>query len=226
MAFHPYDRELLRARLRVYFIFGTSDTAYDPAWLLEEAIHGDITAFQFREKGSGALSGSALKSLAFKLREIARDHHILFFIDDDPELALAVEADGVHIGQEDAPYADVRRLVGPEMIIGVSTTTLDEALRAQEAGADYIGVGPIYPTQTKPGKPAVGVDHIRMLRQEGVSIPIVAIGGVTAERAPEIIKQGADGVAFITAVSRSQHPRQSAYAIVQAVQGSSANDTV
>lgn len=210
------DRQHLRERLCVYFIFGTPDTAHDPVWLLEEAIRGGITAFQLREKGTGALTGSALKELALKLREIARAHRILYFIDDDPELALAVGADGVHIGQEDTPYEDVRRLVGPEMIIGVSTTTLDQAVQAEKAGADYIGVGPIYPTQTKPGKPPVGTEHIRRLRREGIRLPIVAIGGVTAERTPGIIESGADGVAFITAVSRSPDPRRAAYALVQA----------
>lgn len=210
-----------REALRSYFIFGTPDTKYDPVWLLEQAIEGGITAFQFREKGPGALTGAEKVTLARRLREVARRSGILFFVDDEPELALEVEADGVHIGQEDEPIERVRQKVGTKLIIGVSTTTLEQALSAQAAGADYIGVGPIYPTQTKPGKPAVGPEHVGRLREAGVRLPIVAIGGLKADNAGIVMREGADGVAYITAVSRADEPKKAARAIRQAIEKAS-----
>ncbi|MBE3595651.1 MAG: thiamine phosphate synthase [Hydrogenibacillus sp.] len=115
----------------------------------------------------------------------------------------------------------MRQKVGTKLIIGVSTTTLEQALSAQAAGADYIGVGPIYPTQTKPGKPAVGPEHVGRLREAGVRLPIVAIGGLKADNAGIVMREGADGVAYITAVSRADEPKKAARAIRQAIEKAS-----
>ncbi|QZA34297.1 thiamine phosphate synthase [Hydrogenibacillus sp. N12] len=207
-----------RKALLSYFIFGTPDTKYDPVWLLEQAIEGGITAYQFREKGPGALTGEERLALARRLRAVARRHGVLFFVDDDPDLALEVEADGVHIGQEDEPIERVRQRVGTKLLIGVSTTTLEQAKRAEAAGADYIGAGPIFPTQTKPGKPPVGPEHVARLREAGIALPIVAIGGITPENAEGVMRHGADGVAYISAVARADEPKKAARAITRAAE--------
>lgn len=135
---------------------------------------------------------------ALRLREICRN--AIFLINDRIDIALAVDADGVHLGQSDMPYAVARKMLGPGKIIGITVHNLAEALEAQELGADYLGVSPIYHTQTKSdaGKPA-GIALIEEIRAR-VKIPLIAIGGINFSNATEVIKAGADGLCAISAV--------------------------
>lgn len=135
---------------------------------------------------------------ALRLREIC--HSAAFLINDRIEIALAVDADGVHLGQSDMPYSAARRMLGPEKIIGITVHNLAEALEAEAAGADYLGVSPIYQTATKPdaGKPA-GIALMEEIRAR-VRIPLIGIGGINLANAPEVIRAGADGVCAISAV--------------------------
>jgi thiamine-phosphate pyrophosphorylase len=135
---------------------------------------------------------------ALRLREICRNS--LFLINDRIDIALAVDADGVHLGQSDMPYAAARKMLGPEKIIGITVHNLAEALEAQLLGADYLGVSPIFQTATKAdaGKPA-GIMLVEEIRAK-VDIPLIAIGGINYYNAPEVIKAGADGVCAISAV--------------------------
>lgn len=135
---------------------------------------------------------------ALRLREICRE--AIFLINDRIDIALAVDADGVHLGQSDMPYAVARKMLGPGKIIGITVHNLAEALEAQELGADYLGVSPIYHTQTKSdaGKPA-GITLIEEIRAR-VKIPLIAIGGINLANAPEVVKAGADGLCAISAV--------------------------
>lgn len=135
---------------------------------------------------------------ALRLREICRE--AIFLINDRIDIALAVDADGVHLGQSDMPYAVARKMLGPGKIIGITVHNLAEALEAQELGADYLGVSPIYHTQTKSdaGKPA-GIALIEEIRAR-VKIPLIAIGGINLANAPEVVKAGADGLCAISAV--------------------------
>ncbi|MDQ0971083.1 thiamine-phosphate pyrophosphorylase [Neobacillus niacini] len=205
------NSDLIKEALKVYFIMGSPNCKDNPARVLQEAIEGGITLFQFREKGTGALTGNAKVDLAKELQQICREHEIPFIINDDIDLALELNADGVHIGQEDQPVAEVRKKIGQDKIIGVSVHSYDEAMNALEGGADYFGIGPVFPTKTKEDtKPSNGTKLIEELRDRGVSIPIVGIGGITAENAGSVIQAGADGVSVITAISHADSVTEAA----------------
>lgn len=192
---------LLRQMLSVYFIMGSNNCQKDPIEVLEEAIQGGITLFQFREKGKGALTGASKFRLAKQMQAVCKQHNIPFIVNDDVELALALDADGVHVGQEDESAEEVRKRIGNK-ILGVSAHNLEEARQAVRQGADYLGVGPIFSTQTKEdAKAAQGPEVIKELRQNGITIPIVGIGGIHSGNAASVIKAGADGVSVISAIS-------------------------
>lgn len=212
------SNEKMKALLKLYFIMGSPNCIKDPRETLTEAIKGGVTLFQFREKGAGALTGDAKRTLARELQIICKEHDIPFIVNDDLDLAVELEADGVHIGQEDAPADFVRTIIGPNRILGVSAHTLEEAARAIEQGADYLGIGPIYPTQTKEdAKPAKGMALVKALRNESIHIPIVGIGGIKAENAEHVIKEGADGVSLITAISHAEDPFLAATTLAKAI---------
>ena len=129
-----------------------------------------------------------------------------FIINDRCDVALAVGADGVHLGQEDLPLAEARQILGPGKLIGISTHTVAQAVEAQEGGADYIGFGPIYPTRSKiDPQPCVGVSGLREVRAR-VAIPIVAIGGITLANVTDVLAAGADYVATLSAILAAQNP--------------------
>jgi len=202
--------EAIRKALSLYLIMGTVNTNRKPSTVLEEAISGGITCFQLREKGSGALSGEKKYALAEELQFICQKAGVPFIINDDIDLALAIHADGVHIGQEDEPAGLVREKVG-DKILGVSVHNLIEADFALKAGADYFGVGPVYPTTSKDDAKAVqGVKFIQELRATGIKIPIVGIGGITANNAGNVIRAGADGISVISAITHDEHPQTAA----------------
>ncbi|WP_374120553.1 thiamine phosphate synthase [Neobacillus sp. PS3-40] len=198
------DAEMLRAALKVYFIFGSTNCLKNPVDVLEEAIAGGITIFQFREKGKGALEGAKKVELAKELQKICREKGIPFIVNDDIELAVEIDADGVHIGQDDEPVENVRKRLGNK-ILGVSTHSVEEAKAAIACGADYLGLGPVFPTSTKEDAKAVqGTSLIQDLRAKGFDIPVVGIGGITVNNAHSVMKAGADGVAVITAISHAE----------------------
>jgi thiamine-phosphate pyrophosphorylase len=208
------NEAFLRQALRLYFVMGTANcSGRDPVYVLEEAIEGGITMFQLREKGAGALEGDALLRLAADLQTVCRKHSIPFIVNDDVLLAQTLNADGIHVGQDDEPVAALRSLLGPHAIIGVSAHTPDEAARACADGADYLGIGPVFPTGSKPdAKAPSGTTLIERLRALSLPLPLVAIGGITAQTAPDIIAAGADGVAVISAIAAAPSPRAAAAA--------------
>ncbi|WP_066064516.1 thiamine phosphate synthase [Neobacillus soli] len=209
----------LRAALRVYFIMGSTNCRKDSAQVLKEAIGGGITLFQFREKGEGALTGAKKYALAKELQDICKEHYIPFIVNDDIELALAIDADGVHIGQEDESVKIVRERIG-DKILGVSVHTRKEAMSAMRGGADYFGIGPVFPTKTKAdAKPSRGTILIEELRKNGCNFPIVGIGGITVENARTVVEAGADGVSVITAISHAESPRKAAGALRTSIGG-------
>jgi len=164
----------------------------------EAAIAGGADVLQLRDKEapSGRLYGEALG-----LRELTRGAKIPFIVNDRLDIALAVDADGVHVGQSDLPASVVRRIMGPGKVLGVSVVTVEEAIRAEKDGADYLGVGPVFEARgTKPdtGEP-LGVDCIARIRRH-CRLPIVAIGGINAENARKVREAGADGAAVISAI--------------------------
>ncbi|UNK19504.1 thiamine phosphate synthase [Paenibacillus sp. N3/727] len=198
---------MMREYLRMYLVMGSVNCRVEPERVLSEALAGGITMFQFREKGTNALSSEPMFTLARQMQDMCRRAGVPFIVNDDVELALELNADGVHIGQDDESAETVRERIG-NRILGVSAHTVEEARRAILHGADYLGVGPIYPTVSKDdAKAAQGTAILREMRGAGIELPIVGIGGITAERAEEVIRAGADGVAVISAVTQADRVR-------------------
>jgi len=200
--------ESIRKHLKLYFIMGSINCQRHPVDVLSEAIAGGITLFQYREKGPGALMGQAKLDLAKQLQKLCREHHIPFIVNDDINLAITIGADGVHVGQDDESASVIRKKLGSHAIIGVSSHTISEAEQAIQDGANYLGVGPIYPTQSKPdAKTVLGTRLIQELRIEGIDIPLVGIGGITIDNAADVIQAGADGISVISAIASAASVR-------------------
>ncbi len=152
---------------------------------------------QLRDKVAGPRQ---LLREARQIAQLCRERGVCFIVNDRLDLALAADADGVHLGQDDLPPRNARALLGASKFLGVSTHSLEQALRAAEQGADYLGIGPIFATATKAtGYEPVGCDTIRQLRAR-IDIPIVAIGGIRLSNVREVIRSGATGVAVISAI--------------------------
>ncbi|MFH1858033.1 MAG: thiamine phosphate synthase [Candidatus Omnitrophota bacterium] len=164
--------------------------------VLTEAIRGGASMVQLRDKEA---DDGALIEAGKALRKICDQYHALFIVNDRMEVARTVGADGLHIGQDDISIAEARRRIGPEKLLGVSTHSLDQARRAAQEGADYIGLGPIFQTPTKPDYPPVGLELIRQVRKH-LSIPLVAIGGIDALNIQTVMASGSDAVAVVRSV--------------------------
>ncbi|WP_408009355.1 thiamine phosphate synthase [Pseudalkalibacillus sp. A8] len=200
----------LKKLLKLYFIMGSTNCERDPRDVLREAIDGGVTFFQFREKGKGSLTGEAKREFARELQEICGENDVPFIVNDDVDLALQLDADGVHVGQDDEAVEQVREKIGSK-ILGVSAHNVEEAVEAVNKGADYIGVGPMFSTETKADAREVqGPRIIEELREAGIRLPIVGIGGIQASNVTQVIKAGAEGVSVISAISYASDPKQSA----------------
>ena len=174
----------------------------DLADVLEATLAGGCRMVQLREK---TWESGRLLPLARRLREIAGRAGAIFIVNDRVDLAIAVGADGVHLGQDDLPPRVARPLLRPGMILGVSTHSVEQARQAQADGADYVAVGSMFPTRTKPDFELVGPALVRALRPE-IRVPLVGIGGITPDNVGEVIRAGADGVAVISAVCGAPDP--------------------
>jgi thiamine-phosphate pyrophosphorylase len=188
-------------RLGLYIItYEDKTSGYGHLDVARAALDGGADALQLRDKEIG---GRDMYHLALRMRDMVEESGCgcLFFVNDRVDVAVAARADGVHLGQEDMPAASARPLTGEDMIMGISATTIEEAERARADGADYLGVGPVFATPTKPDAIApIGVEGLRMIR-ESVDLPIVAIGGIDQENASRVFEAGADGIAVISAVT-------------------------
>ena len=183
--------------------------------VVEAAIRGGVTAVQYREKSANTRQ---MIDEARALRQLCRAAGVPFIVNDRIDVALAVDADGVHVGQDDMPVAMARRLIGNSRILGVSAGNVDEARRAEEQGANYIGASPIFATATKPdAPPAIGVEGLRKMTRV-VSIPVVAIGGMNVENVSSVIAAGASGVAVVSAIVGAEDVEAAARSIRAAAQ--------
>ena len=170
--------------------------------LLGAVLAGGCRLVQLREK---TMPPAALFPLAQALRRRCREAGALFIVNDRVDLALAVEADGAHVGQDDLPAREARRLLPPPMILGVSTHNADQARRARDDGADYVAVGSMFPTGSKIGFELVGPELVRRVRAD-IPVPLVAIGGITRDNLSQVIEAGADAVAVISAIGNARDP--------------------
>lgn len=162
----------------------------------EQCLKGGATFLQLREK---ELDETEVRTEALALRELCRRYRVPFVLDDNVALAVETDADGVHVGQGDMEARQARALLGPDKILGVSAQTVEEAVRAEREGADYLGVGAVFPTGTKPDADAVGFGTLREICR-AVSIPVIAIGGITKENVSRLASSGIAGVAVVSAV--------------------------
>lgn len=224
MADHSsYRGDRLRDALRVYVLTDRQlSRGRSEQEIVAAAISGGATAIQLRWK-IGPLSEAA--KVGRELREMCRATGVLFVVNDRVDLALALGADAVHLGDEDLPLAAARRIVGDDMVVGYSPATLLDAIQAPRLGADYVGVGPVYRTSTKPDAgEAVGVHRIEEVARS-LSIPVVGIGGITADNAAPVIKAGAAGVAVISAVVAAEDVREATERLARAVESAASGVT-
>lgn len=163
---------------------------------IEEALKAGVTTLQLREKDA---TGKEFLEKAYKLRELTRKYNVTFIINDRVDIALLVQADGVHVGQSDICASEVRKLLGPNKIVGVSARTLEEAKEAKENGADYLGVGAMFSTTTKLDAKNVSLDTLISIK-ENIELPIVAIGGITLQNKMELVKANIEGYAIVSAI--------------------------
>ena len=196
-------------QLQVYFVCGTQDTELNKKRLLEiveDACRGGITCFQFREKGDGTLEGQQKLELAQQLQHICAKYHVLYIINDDVELAVAVNADGVHVGQDDMRLEDVRNIVGHK-VVGISIHSIEELHKTDVLYADCVGVGPMYTTSSKPdAQEPCGPERIAELQAQGLNLLCVGIGGITIDNAMAVLRAGVCGVAVISAIAHAEKP--------------------
>ncbi len=175
--------------------------------IVQAAVRGGATCVQLREKEYGTRE---FIREALAIRDFLKSAGVPLIINDRLDVALAVAADGVHLGQSDMPLEMARRIAGDGMCIGISAESLENAVAAERGGADYIGVSPIYETDTKTDTaPALGLEGLRDIRA-AVDIPLVAIGGLKPDNVAEVVKSGADGIAVVSAIVAAEDPEKAA----------------
>ncbi len=191
--------------LSLYLVTDNSDNVEKFLNTIEEAIKGGTTVVQIREKTADTLD---FYNLALKVKEITTKYDVPLIINDRVDIALAIDADGVHVGQSDMPCDVTRRLIGEDKILGVSAATVDEARKAQRDGADYIGTGAVFPTQTKDDADSVTKEELKEI-VEAIDIPVVAIGGINLDNASELKGTGIKGLSVVSAIMSSDDPKKS-----------------
>ena len=180
----------------------------DRAWLgnetlyeqVEKALKGGATFIQLREKN---LDEESFLQEAIEIKELCKKYNVPFVINDNVDIAIKMDADGVHVGQSDMEAGDVRKKLGPDKIIGVSAQTVEQAILAEKHGADYLGVGAVFPTGSKDDAEDVPLETLKAIC-EAVSIPVIAIGGITKDNVKELAGSGICGIAVISAIFASK----------------------
>ena len=207
-----FNKELLK----LYFICGTTTClGKDLYTVVEDALKGGITLFQFREKGEGALEGSEKVELAIKLQDLCKKYNVPFIVNDDIELALEIDADGVHVGQDDLGVDEIRKLM-PDKIIGLSIGNEEELKQSKVEYVDYVGVGPVYVTQSKDDAGgAIGYEGLELMRRFLPQMPLVAIGGIQTQHIKDVMKTNVDGVSIISAISYSDNIEKTVHEMIE-----------
>jgi len=182
--------------------------------IVKAAVQGGVTCVQLREKECSTLD---FIEQALTIKDFLKARAVPLIINDRMDVALAIEADGVHLGQTDMPLATAKKIIGNSMIIGISAESLEDAVAAEKGGADYLGVSPIYATPTKNDTaPPLGLAGLRAVR-EAVKLPLVGIGGLNRDNAAAVIKNGGDGVAVVSAIVAADDPAAAAGNIKQVI---------
>ncbi len=172
--------------------------------VVKESLDGGVTFLQLREKD---LDDENFLKEAIELKELCKEYNVPFVINDNVDIAIKMDADGVHVGQSDMEAGDVRAKLGPDKIIGVSAQTVEQAILAEKRGADYLGVGAVFPTGSKDDADEISHETLKAIC-EAVSIPVVAIGGITLDNTPQLKGSGICGVAVISAIYAKEDIRK------------------
>ena len=197
---------------RLYVILDAdASRGRDLAWIADLAIQGGADVLQLRDKTALA---KPLGETATRLLKLTRAAKIPLLINDRADVAAAVGADGVHLGQDDLPVEVARRLLGPRALIGCSTHSLEQAAATERQGVDYLAVGPIFSTPTKPDYPSVGLSVIQQVTAH-IRTPLVVIGGIDSHTLPSVLSAGATCVAVVRAICGAEHPREAAHELKQ-----------
>ncbi|MGE3287093.1 MAG: thiamine phosphate synthase [Pseudonocardia sp.] len=212
------DGAALRARLddaRLYLCTGARCDRGDLAEFADAALAGGVDVIQLREKGpDGPLEARAELAALEVLAEAAARHGALLAVNDRADLALAAGADVLHLGQDDLPVSWARRIVGDEMVVGRSAHSAAEtAAAADEPGVDYFCAGPVWPTPTKPGRPAPGLDLVRTVAARRPARPWFAIGGIDHSHLDEVLAAGAERIVVVRVITEAEDPRAAAEAL-------------
>jgi thiamine-phosphate diphosphorylase len=208
--------ELRRQRLRwarVYFVCDALPHGRDPEALLNAAMAPGAAMVELRDREQPR---TVIERAGRTFRRIANTYSALFIVNDDPYLAVELGADGVHVGQEDIDTAEARRIMGPDAIIGLSTHSREQIEAASSKPVDYISVGPVWETPTKEGRPATGLDLIRVAA-EIAPVPWFAIGGIDHSNVDEVVAAGAERICIVRAIRDAADPRAAAAALLDAV---------
>jgi thiamine-phosphate pyrophosphorylase len=201
------ERRKQLAAMRLYVITGDHGNEAETARIVEAALAGGATAIQLRKK---TMPKGEQYAIALALRRLTRLHDALFIVNDHADLAIAADADGVHLGQDDLAPAVVRGLPGFEgRLIGRSTHSLAQAQMAVQEGADYIAAGPVFSTPTKAGRPEVGTELVARVAAV-IDRPVVAVGGIDLQNAPAVLEAGAQAIAVVRAVYDAADPAETA----------------
>jgi thiamine-phosphate pyrophosphorylase len=207
-------RERLRTA-RLYFVCDAAPRGEETEALLRAALGGGVDIVQLREK---ALDGEAIERAAQTFRRVCDTYSALFIVNDDPRLALACDADGVHVGQDDVSVEEARGILGPDAIVGLSTHSEEQIEAAREQPLDYVSVGPIWETPTKEGRPGVGLELVSHAARSAPH-PFFAIGGVDAGNAGEVVAAGARRLGVVRAIRDAEDPMAAAESIRRAFAG-------
>lgn len=191
--------------LSLYLVTDNSEDVDKFLNTIEEAIKGGVTVVQIREKTADTLD---FYNLALKVKEITSKYDVPLIVNDRVDIALAIDADGVHVGQSDMPCDVTRKLIGQNKILGVSAATVKEAKKAESDGADYIGTGAVFPTATKDDADSVTKDELTEI-VKSIDIPVVAIGGINLDNACELKGTGIAGLSVVSAIMSSDNPKKS-----------------
>ncbi|MED3758210.1 thiamine phosphate synthase [Peribacillus frigoritolerans] len=199
--------------LSLYLVTEESIAIEELTKIIAESVSGGVSIVQLREKNNSSLS---FYEKASALKQLLNELSIPLIINDRVDIALAVGADGIHIGQDDLPLPVVKKMVPEDMIVGVSVSTLEEALEAERNGADYIGVGSVFPTKTKQDATLMALEDLGEICR-GVSIPAVAIGGITAVNISALSDSGLSGTAVVSAIMNADNPKTASESLLKII---------
>lgn len=195
----------MKSLLKSCRLYGIVDLGYvslaDVAATTRALIAGGVRILQLRAKG---VEPAVVRKLAIEMQDICRAHQTIFVLNDYPRMAAEIRADAVHVGQDGGAMAEIRRIVGPGVLVGRSTHSPEQAAAALAEGADYIGFGPLFPTGTKPGRRAIGLQDIAKVRETVGDMPMFCIGGINGDTLSEVLAAGAQRVVMVSWLLRQQ----------------------